>query len=338
MVKIRKRTNDENEPPQKKKTQTSITLTAKQNVLKYLSNGGKLNIITKCTKCLKKKYFLTKEDSNFVMDYQLDDQIVDIACVSPEDDTIDCLIRVVELPAPQGTIDLPDPYFILKATDFTAAEQSDFEKPQWDIWNIREGVNCDPECLSMFEIALKLGYVHKISIGGSPTESRREILAASKGWYEKSTPITKWYNKPSNITDLDKKTIGTLWNDFLERKRCLKCKTSDQEIIYGVPYCRKCIREINGTKFDVAKRVTIPEETKNLLIQKYGWLKSIPGRWKEDTPCKLCGDDYIKNSSKLKKYWEIEGDSVQGFVWWFGEKKCICTRCIERKRIELEKK
>ena len=52
----------------------------------------------------------------------------------------------------------------------------------------------------------------------------------------------------------------------------------------------------------------------------------IPGGWSYGSPCSRCGyNSSLDTSNDHVEFWEPGANYMRGYVWWFGEKKSICT-------------
>jgi hypothetical protein len=185
---------------------------------------------------------------------------------------------------------------------------------------------CDgPNCFTMKFLAEKLCYYAEQA--PYACEARRVVDMASRGSYLTATEF--WYTTGWSDVDGFEKPDKKYWDIFLQRKRCMRCEQHCPEVKYYKPYCNQCYiktkKEDGGTE---EHRIDISPGLKNYLRSKFSWLDAVPGNWSVGTPCHFCRKNYIDDDGP-QKYWEPGLNYLKCYVWWFGDKKCCCTACLE---------
>lgn len=184
------------------------------------------------------------------------------------------------------------------------------------------------ECSAKFnyftlnDFAYELGYLEKTDI--FKTIAQLIISMISHGYYHMHKYSWDIYANLKKI-----KYSPGLWYNFVQRKKCLKCKNI-QNTNYKDPFCIKCDKLLRYSNTDyLSEKITLSKENRDFFIENLKWLNDIPGNWVLGTPCYFCKDKYM-DSTNDKKYWEPFTKSVKGFVEWNNDKKCCCTMCLEK--------
>jgi hypothetical protein len=317
--------------------ETHIHKFAKEVLARFLTKGGRVKISTNCCACYEEDSIITPIVRKGIVEYQLEGGgVADIAGLDSEA----CIAFVLEVFHSNRTkteMRLDYEWYELDAYEILNRWDSKDEVTKiWEFRDLRSDRCCKSKgCLSMWDLAEKLGYYEEYTVGRYITKSRREIDMVVRGSYVVEKVLVRWYIYPDPIEELDKITKKKLWNEIVKRERCIMCrKVPEGEIDFYRPFCRSCYKDVKnqGIKDDSElERMKISPETRWELRKKYTWLDSTPGKWGNGSNCVFCGSDYMDNNDELSEYWEIGSDFVSGYIWWFGDKKCCCTRCLEEK-------
>jgi hypothetical protein len=188
---------------------------------------------------------------------------------------------------------------------------------------IRNDRICGKEYCSMTELADYLGY--RFVSEPYASDNEREIKSAMRGSFER--PHVQWATAPPYFSDDDgnadvpwPKDHDRVWRRFLIRGRCIRCHKPEDSLRMWRPYCDACHHIIADDNYvhDPVDLVVLPAEEKLRLRKKYSWLDKLEGGWRYGTKCQICnhlgGDD--------------DSPYRTGYVWWFGDKKAICSSCV----------
>ncbi len=132
------------------------------------------------------------------------------------------------------------------------------------------------------------------------------------------------------IVDYAYLAYNTLWSNFLLRKKCIKCEKT-WSTSFCKPFCISCLKQIKkDNEFD--NRVQIKDSQKFLLRKNFEWLSNVPGDWVLGKTCYFCDENYNDQTinEKYQQFWESNTNFVSGYVWYFGDKKCCCTVCLDK--------
>jgi hypothetical protein len=173
-------------------------------------------------------------------------------------------------------------------------------------------------------LASTLGYLDLSS--PYECEARRIQDAAIKGTYFQC-PLWNTVGLEGD-KDLETSSVGIPWISFLKEGNCLKCQTP-AKIAFKRPFCYSCYKDIRSQ----TGIVTISADNKVKLRQALGWIKDLPGGWRPGAPCFYCKRTYIskEENNQFRAFWHPGTQQVYTFVWWFGDKKCCCSVCLQEK-------
>ena len=124
------------------------------------------------------------------------------------------------------------------------------DAPQCRKINIDSVIKLAPEIdddklyITIRDIAKELGYI-SISYPYA-CESRRLIDMAMTGKYKIETE--HWY-VTFDKDDKDKKRINILWEDFISRKKCMRCERT-HITSWGKPFCKSCFIQTKEEELD----------------------------------------------------------------------------------------
>lgn len=303
---------------------------AKKAIIDFLSSGGIINVKQNCCQCDKQEIIKLPIGDNlkYFEEYKISSGIADVAIVDNEDNVL-FVVEVYKTSKTKDSARLNYNWCELKAEDILNNWDNKIKKSEWEIKCIRDNIRCDNKCLSMYDLGISLGYINESVIGDYKTESRREIEMALKGYYTVSQLTHHYCTTP--INENNKTIVNNAWKEINNRKKCIKCETYDDYIGYNRPYCKKCYIFVNYEENDdlEPKKIYIEKEEKLKLRTKYGkLLRLIPIITEKYTHPHCC----ICNGKNYNEH----DDYNEWCVWWFGNKKRICTLCLENKRIEIE--
>ncbi len=179
------------------------------------------------------------------------------------------------------------------------------------------------------KIAEKLGYYQN----AKPycCEARKIVDAAIRGKY-----ILKktWWSVDIDLNELSYEEKNTL-KKIVKNGKCFKCH-KECDISMHKLFCFACYRKIKKEEQNDQEGtwISIDPLKKQELRSKLSWLNKIKGGWRFGSPCSLCKKDYIDDHGN-PKYWDWCTNYVQVHTWWFGDKKRICTICLQK---EIDKR
>lgn len=311
---------------------------AKELLAEFLTNGGKVQChFFCCVECAENHVYDigVGNDEQVKIECSVSNGVADIAIIDQQG-TPRFLIEVLNKHRTQHR-DLP--WVELDANLILQAWENDTQQNEpWKLSCVRQDCNkpkiCTPvACMSMLQIADNMGYLLKYSpldkTGRVPQcPAHVSIAAAIHGCFDYvwlTTP-SKGYISPN------------WWMLFLKRHKCMKCK-APCNVKRMKPFCQTCYFDIKNNCVSACQRILSAEE-KLKLRQKYGCiLNHVPGGWKYGECCHVCRINWcMVNGDKAEKLLEknfptfahfLNGNIMQSFVWWFGDKKSICTLCLE---------
>jgi hypothetical protein len=337
---------------------------AKKKIIEFLQGGGILYAKRSCNKCKQVKQveeIKTQTASTFKEEFKDTSCIWDVAAINSKDE----IIYGIEVLKTHKTTNLSPrenvPWFEFLADDIlreldvdvdkfptslTLDDKRDFPKceskscslndekfPTSLMQCLRHNNNTDIkklslECksklyshLSLNDIARELGYLF---IRRSYSCKARELM--DDAMHGKHRVSKDEWNTCGNSGG-----NSGLWKEFTDRKCCMRCNRC-WTTKYKRPFCGDCWKFIRRKEEDGQEEEyeEISEERKNYLRNQIGWLNNVPGGWGNGSPCHFCKRNYLdtEENEKFRKFWEPEGDSVDGYVWFFGDKKCCCTVCL----------
>lgn len=159
-------------------------------------------------------------------------------------------------------------------------------------------------------------------------EARRIMDEAVKGNYVLDSYVWNEIGWEESLDVLE--PTKELWNAFVRSGCCIRCANPRDEIRIKKPYCKTCYCK---TCYEESEKERRTSTRKNELRRALSWLNDIPGKWNYGVPCFYCKRTYIGDdeeyNERFKQFWAPGSNFVNGYVWWFGDKKCCCTVCLD---------
>ena len=303
---------------------------SKELLFNLLKNNCLLKIKIKCKNCTDTviKQLHLKKNQKIQLEYKYDNSIADIAIL--EDDKI---IYIIEIYHTNLTRNRNYNWYEFEARDIIQlVGNNKLDKiKEIELDCIRERQKCNKKyCLSMYDIAEELQYGQYMFINDSYHEIKKAMNKCHIPYFQYfDSPI--WY-----IEEEDKpKNNNLYWKIFLKRHKCLAC-CKNQDTSFGKPYCINCYKNIKkekDCKFGIPNEKNLlnieyydndnllPDFEVERLRKKYSFLKNINNlinNYKDkEILCDICNNNILTNSS-------------EELIWWFGNYKCICFKCIEK--------
>ena len=173
-------------------------------------------------------------------------------------------------------------------------------------------------------------------------ESRKLVEIAIKGKYKADILIPEGWHQDydeNDYTPQQLKQFNEIWKLIIKYKLCIRCGGRSSIISYKKPFCVCCfmgILENDENYSEIAKEEEWIEDDRKMRLRKaLFWIKDVPGNWSYGMPCSFCKKDYSDERDEHQEYWDPGCNFVKIDLWWFGDKKCFCTICLE---IELRKR
>jgi hypothetical protein len=315
--------------------------------------GTKCQKIT-CSNKLRDNNLIHKEDDEIKIEYIINNKTktrADVAIINNNE--IRYIFEVYHTSKTKS--DRPDPWFEIKASEIlecndhkdiiTLNDIKDYDcklcNPCQQITSNNEPIILESLCskneiksynkntININDIAKELGYLY-IEYPYA-CKANKLLEMAIKGKYEKTE---RWNINHSN--NLDKKEAIILWKYFLQHRKCMRCEKS-HETSFGKPFCKQCYIQIKREeKLDLTFNIVIIKDTQKFLLRdKFKWLKNVPGGWSLGDKCFFCNENYddIKLNKKYQQFWNFGSNYVNGYTWYFGDKKCCCTVCLYKQCI-----
>jgi hypothetical protein len=323
---------------EKTATESFLHKWAKELLVTSLNRGDSISFVTNCSRCMSEVLTLIPDEKELEFKEEVsyisptgERSIFDVAGLDSEGKVIFGIEvfykhRTTRITAREGI-----PWVEVRAenviTTLVNSVGSDFKLP-----SIRNISSCrDKYCIPLEDLAFKLNYAflnRKYAC-----EARRLVDIAIRGSY---VADTVGYNS-TNWSEDDPPYMRQgpeIWAAFLRRKCCLRCGGKDDNVAFGRSYCLSCYKEIRRIEDNYEKeedRILVSDDIKRQLRVAFSWLNQVPGGWGIGSPCYFCGRNYMnfEENERYEHLWDPGSNYVDGRVWWFGDKKCCCTVCLD---------
>lgn len=218
----------------------------------FVERKHEIKIQKECSNCFTtKEDIISVENVRVSIEHKLEDgKVADMALIYPNGEII-----LLEILHSHKTIERKHKWYEIKAEDII----NSITNKSHVFHCSRKDRMCRGECLSMKEIALKLGY-----LAFNPQNSYEELKPL---WKPKKIKY-EWLTQTKKYID------ETTWNTFEQRRRCIIC-CKYTCISFRRPYCYNCYYKINNDIMNDYICDT-PDYIKTYILNKYSFLYEIP--------------------------------------------------------------
>lgn len=321
--------------------ESQIHKLAKSYLCNFLTSGGRLEVVTRCTRCGLSKRKNVKRCTKYQLEVKVRGGSFDVCGISKDE------MIGFEIAHTHKTTNLKSrsiyEWYEFKANHILDQLDRKDVVTQLTLYDIRTDRVCNLEdnelCVDHLTIAKRLGY-YKI-LTRYPREILRILDEASTGYY---IPDREWWSlkshqHPYNVIiegwQLTKTRFFNTYGELVVRERCLRCDLPRKGIELGRPFCRKCY-----TKTKRENKDAHPND----------WIYSIPSIPTDLSPFFSKKSRRIRDLRDALKFmdaiptFESKGSvffpctvceyTIIPTVEWKGFIRSICLDCIEEKFCE----
>jgi hypothetical protein len=284
------------------KGETVAHLHGKELFKMFLERKHQISIIKHCSRCFQEKTdVLSTDDVDVSCEQRLDGGGIADLLLSYKDGRK----VIVEIFTSHKTENREGTWYEISADDVIKSKHLN----NHSFHCTRKDRRCSLNCLSMKDLAIKLGY-----LSGDLGRSFEEVKLL---WKDNMVSYS-WKLYPESFLDPDS------WKTFETRQRCIVCcKRCD--ISFRKPYCHNCYVRVFYGRMAVYSELPSPELKKRIL-DKYSFLKAVPHVNRPEDIATI--DDIPKCIGGCGR--KLDGTWTSSCPFFFYGYRQICYICVSR--------